>query len=161
MPPPQKFPLARTQLLAAQIYDEAHLSDATGLDHAPDLTDMALYVVGRDGEKFVTNSTIIAGILITVSFVPEEPGVCGGMSGGSYLYIIDVRIGEGYSFEAEVRNRGRSASQLGRCRDDTDPRIVVSGSGGGFDPADARTHPAGPGGGGRRHARWNHRRRVR
>jgi type IV pilus assembly protein PilY1 len=115
----------------ALIYSEADLTNITGLDTDPDPTDMGFFVVGRDGEKFVTNHTIIGGYLVTASFLPGEKGLCGGAAGGAILYVLHLNSGKGFFFDAGVTT-GDAARRISIGSGvPTDPRIAISAEGGG------------------------------
>ncbi|MFQ5698114.1 MAG: pilus assembly protein [Myxococcota bacterium] len=113
-----------------KVYGESDLTDITGLDKDPDLTDDGFYFVLSDSEKFITNTTIFAGFAITASYTPDLSGgnVCDS-TGTSRLYIFDVASGLGFYFNAGV-TVGDSARRVSiGSGAPTDPRITISHQG--------------------------------
>ena len=73
------------------ILSDWDLFDMTGLDRA------SITGRGRDGEKWVTNTEIFAGLVITGSFTPEDTGDPCTSRGSATLYVFDILTGEGYA----------------------------------------------------------------
>jgi len=80
--------------------DEGDLADNTTLNSiscgALQSSYQGYYLTGRDAEKFVTNSTVFLGQVVTTSFVPDDPSVnsCNA-SGTGYLYRFGIECGDG------------------------------------------------------------------
>jgi type IV pilus assembly protein PilY1 len=76
--------------------DESDLENVTDSASCFDsVTYRGYYVVARDGEKFVTSSSIFLGDLFAGSFIPtDNPDPCGS-DGEAFLYRIDISCGEG------------------------------------------------------------------
>jgi len=76
---------------------EAELTDVTGLDTDPDLTDSGFFFIVEDGEKFVTDATIFAGQVIVASYNPDAGAdLCETAGGRAFLYVVDVATGRGF-----------------------------------------------------------------
>lgn len=93
------------------------------------------FLTARDREKFVTNSVIFLGKVITGSFVPSDPSAttCDS-SGSSYLYQFDLACGNGeYTSNPGTEDDKRRKAIGGGLP--TRPRVSVgdlnSGGGGG------------------------------
>ena len=72
-----------------------HVSNYSSACTNPQLPDVGFFFEGEDGEKFITESTIFAGDVLTGSFVPSAtPGGCEA-SGDGYLYFFDLFCGRG------------------------------------------------------------------
>jgi Tfp pilus tip-associated adhesin PilY1 len=96
------------------------INDITALlqDDAP--TDDGYYIVAPDGEKFITNHIVFAGILLTLSYVPETNpiDVCNTV-GTTNVWLFDIARGLGLLGASErADNLGDGAP--------ADPRISVS-----------------------------------
>ena len=112
------------------VYGESDLTNITGLDRDTNPTDLGFYLVARDGEKFVTPGTIFGGSFITASFVPEASATtCGGVSGESFLYVLDLESGQGFFFESGVTT-GDDARRISVGSGvPTAPKLVTSAEG--------------------------------
>lgn len=98
------------------------INDITNFLEDPTPDDDGYYLIVPDGEKFVTNHIIFAGILLTLSYVPadrSDPGrdICNS-SGATNVYLFDVARGLGLLATARVDQLGNGAP--------ADPRISVS-----------------------------------
>ena len=95
-------------------------------------TKKGYYIVGRDAEKFVSNSTIFLGKVFTGSFLQRDPAstdICSG-SGTAYLYSFDIDCGLG-SWPANGTDQADRRLAIGSGLP-TRPRVSAgSGSGGG------------------------------
>jgi hypothetical protein len=95
-------------------------------------TKKGYYIVGRDAEKFVSNSTIFLGKVFTGSFLQRDPAstdICSG-SGTSYLYAFDIDCALG-SWPAHSTDQEDRRLAIGSGLP-TRPRVSAgSGSGGG------------------------------
>ena len=62
-----------------------------------DLTDLGFYLVGEDGEKFITSHSVFEGFLITTSYHPDVGGGgCGADIGNAFLFVLDLATGGGF-----------------------------------------------------------------
>jgi hypothetical protein len=95
-------------------------------------TKKGFYIVGRDAEKFISNSTIFLGKVFTGSFLQRDPSaanICSA-SGTSYLYAFDIDCGVG-SWPANSTDQDDRRLAIGSGLP-TRPRVSAgSGSGGG------------------------------
>jgi type IV pilus assembly protein PilY1 len=73
--------------------DLENLTDSSNCVDAA--TYRGYYVVGRDGEKFVTNSSIFLGDFFTGSFIPTGSADPCAARGEAYLYRLVLSCGEG------------------------------------------------------------------
>jgi type IV pilus assembly protein PilY1 len=114
-------------LAFAAMFDENDLTDITNLNSDPDPTDAGFYLKVQDAEKFVTESFIFAGQVITASYIPELTGVdiC-SRTGESSLYVFDLTSGVGF-FDGSTANAGRLVSVGAGVA--ADPKVVLSASG--------------------------------
>jgi type IV pilus assembly protein PilY1 len=108
---------------------EADLSDITGLEVDPDLTDLGFYFTTEDGEKFVTNHIIFAGFVITTSYLPDDGSTNACESAGfTFVHIFDLLNGEGF-----FPNSGSGPTNLRSLKAGvgvpTDPKITISKGG--------------------------------
>ena len=97
--------------IPATPYTEADLTDITGLPDDPDPTDLGYFFVVPEAEKFITNSIIFGGFVITASFLPDDGsgGVCDS-SGEAFVHIFNLDTGVGYfdPADADVSADGRT-----------------------------------------------------
>ena len=56
---------------------------------------MGFYLEGVQGEKFVTDSTIFFGVVLTSSYLPTTSSDPCDVGGDSYLYGFKLKCGEG------------------------------------------------------------------
>jgi type IV pilus assembly protein PilY1 len=110
----------------ASTFDESDLTDITGLDDDPDLTDHGFYFTVQDSEKFLTAPLVFAGFVITTTFVPDLSGadIC-NQAGNSFLYVFDLFSGKGFFFDAVTTGDAARRMDLGAGAP-TDPRISIS-----------------------------------
>ncbi len=72
------------------------VSTYAGTCTPPSGSDVGFYYEGQDGEKFMTETTIFAGDVLTGSFVPNAGGASScEASGSGYLYYFDLFCGRG------------------------------------------------------------------
>jgi type IV pilus assembly protein PilY1 len=71
------------------------VSNYSGTCTPPTGSDVGFYFEGEDGEKFITESTIFAGDVLTGSFVPSNSTSGCEASGNGYLYFFDLFCGRG------------------------------------------------------------------
>jgi type IV pilus assembly protein PilY1 len=124
-----------TDVLDADLVNADSLDLTAGCSNALPADKVGFYIEGIDGEKFITDSAIFFGVVLTGSFVPTNtPTVCDS-SGEGFLYGFDLFCGEGI-FPPPASNptgpRQRSISVGGGLP--TQPRVSVgpvSGGGGG------------------------------
>jgi type IV pilus assembly protein PilY1 len=109
------------------VLDDDDLTDITNLNTDPDPTDAGFYLKVQDAEKFVTETLIFAGQVITASYTPELTGldIC-SRTGDSSLYIFDLASGVGF-FDGSAANAGRQTA-VGRGVV-ADPKVVLSRAG--------------------------------
>jgi type IV pilus assembly protein PilY1 len=85
---PEIYPTART---------ESSLEDITSIAYRTDPTKIGYYIVGEEGEKWVSDARIFAGYVVMSSYQGTPPATtCGSSSGRSYLYAFRVKSGAGY-----------------------------------------------------------------
>jgi type IV pilus assembly protein PilY1 len=108
---------------------ESDLVDLTSTNTCGDLSGKSGYfVVGEEGEKWVTNVEIFVGYVIVNSYVPQpstDPCEIGGVA---YLWAFRVECGEGLFTDGSggpVRNLDIGAGLP------TDPRVTVGAGGDG------------------------------
>ncbi len=119
--------------------DEGDLVDGTDYPGGVANTN-GFYIKGADGEKFVTNTVIFAGQVITNSFTPTPSAdPCAGR-GLATAYVFDLTTGEG--FFTDVNGDPERTLDLGVGLP-TDPKISVNvgspGGGGGGGPGPCST----------------------
>ena len=98
------------------------INDITNDVADPNPTDDGYYIVVPDGEKFITNHIAFAGLLLTLSYVPQDRNdpnrdVCQS-AGETNVYLFDIERGLGLLGGARVDLLGNGAP--------ADPRISVS-----------------------------------
>lgn len=71
------------------------VSNYAGNCTPPTGSDVGFYFEGEDGEKFITESTIFAGDVLTGSFVPSAAASGCEAAGDGYLYFFDLLCGRG------------------------------------------------------------------
>jgi Tfp pilus tip-associated adhesin PilY1 len=57
----------------AALSGEPRLTDVTNETSDPDRTDAGYFFRVADGEKFITNHIVFSGVVVTLSYVPEDP----------------------------------------------------------------------------------------
>lgn len=80
---------------AATIGQVKPVSNYSGTCTPPSGSDVGFYYEGEDGEKFITESTIFAGDVLTGSFVPSSGASGCEAAGDGYLYFFDLLCGRG------------------------------------------------------------------
>jgi len=75
---------------------ESDLTNVTGDATCSSVGDRGYYFKVSDGEKFVTNSEIFAGIVFVGSFIPTNTGDPCTSKGDGALYAFRVECGEAY-----------------------------------------------------------------
>ena len=80
--------------IPAAAYTEADLTDVTSLGLDTDLTDLGYFIVAPESEKFVTDSVIFAGYVITASFVPDNSVSCD--PGQAFLSTLKLSNAAGF-----------------------------------------------------------------
>jgi type IV pilus assembly protein PilY1 len=105
------------------VQGESTLMNVTGDGSCAELSAYSgFYMMGDDGEKFVTQSDIFFYYLFVGSFVPETPVDPCDAGGKSYLYAFKVYCGEGLFTDASGDPEPRV--DLGEGLP-TDPRITI------------------------------------
>jgi len=102
------------------VLTEAELSDVTDDESCQAVTNRGFFLVGANGEKFVTNSEIFARNVIAASFTPTDltdPCETGG--GRATLYVFDVLCSEGFFGDPATPSRTLSLDK----GFPTDPRV--------------------------------------
>jgi type IV pilus assembly protein PilY1 len=106
---------------------EADLLDLTSTNTCGDLSGKrGYYIVGEEGEKWVTNVEIFVGYVIVNSYIPQPSADPCEIGGVAYLWAFRVECGEGLFTDGSggpLRNLDIGAGLP------TDPRVTV-GSGG-------------------------------
>jgi hypothetical protein len=75
---------------------ESNLTDVTGTDVDGNPSDLGFYFSVDDGEKFVTDVTIFAGIVFVASYTPVAgDDECVSAGGQAFLYAVDTNTGQG------------------------------------------------------------------
>ena len=125
-------------LAAAGPVVEADLLDATSSPGGVAITTQrGFYIVAADGEKFVTNSVIFAGHVVTASFKPTPSTDPCAARGEAKAYVFDLFTGEGYFTDAGGNPERTLDLGVGLP---TDPRVSIGvgggGAGGGTDGCD-------------------------
>ncbi len=99
--------------------------DLTNIDSAATCSDIGArgyYIKVADGEKFVTNSEIFAGIVFAGSFIPTNTGDPCTSKGDGALYAFRVECGDAYYTDASGTGQRRIDLDEGLP---TDPQISV------------------------------------
>jgi type IV pilus assembly protein PilY1 len=106
------------------------VTDITSKDDDFDLTDLGFYVEGAEAEKFVTNTAIFAGFVITSSFVPDlvSVDVCDKRGSGN-LYVFSLFTGQGFYYEAKVTTQNDARQTSIGTGMPSDPKVVLSPDG--------------------------------
>jgi len=102
-----------------------NVTDDTGCDVSGYI---GFYLMGQDGEKFVTQSDIFFYYVFVGSFIPETPADPCDAGGSSYLYAFKVYCGEGLFADAAGDPEPKVSLGDGLP---TDPRITISPEEGG------------------------------
>lgn len=95
---PYAASVSATTLLESDLLDVESLEGSTGV--AATCSDIGnapgYFLTGRDTEKFITNSVIFLGDVITGSFIPAPPGSdqCSA-SGSAFVYRFNLSCGTG------------------------------------------------------------------
>jgi len=105
---------------------EGDLVDLTTDSSCPALNDRGYYLKAADGEKFVTNSEIFAGIVFVGSFIPTNTGDPCTSKGDGALYAFRVECGGAYFNDAYGNPERRVALDEGLP---TDPQVSVGPGG--------------------------------
>ena len=117
------------QAVPQPVMDETTLKNVTGDASCSDVSAFGgFYLMGQDGEKFVTQSDIFFYYVFVGSFIPETPADPCDAGGSSYLYAFKVYCGEGLFTDAS--GDPESSVSLGEGLP-TDPRITISPEEGG------------------------------
>ncbi|MEE9281716.1 MAG: PilC/PilY family type IV pilus protein, partial [Myxococcota bacterium] len=98
------------------------INDITSFTEDPAPDDDGYYIVVPDGEKFVTNHIVFAGILLTLSYVPQDitdpkRDICNS-AGTTNVFLFNLERGVGLLATGRVDQLGNGAP--------ADPRISVS-----------------------------------
>jgi type IV pilus assembly protein PilY1 len=86
------------------------------------------YIVGEEGEKWVTNAEMLSDYLFVGSYIPTNTGNPCNLGGSSYLYRFRASCGEPLIDSTPAATVDSRAVDLG-AGFPTDPRITVSPSG--------------------------------
>ncbi len=109
-------------------YDQDNLTEVTTEFNDPDTTDQGFYFDGGEDEKFVSDSIIFGGFVITASYTPDLSVATGGgqceARGDAKLYIFLVSDGTGY-FEAGTSPSTQRSLSVGSGLP-TSPSITVT-----------------------------------
>ena len=124
------------ELLGLGTVTEADLVDATNSPGGVSLSsERGFFLRAEDGEKFVTNTVIFAGYVVTSSFTPTpslDPCAARGLG---TAYVLDLLTGEGFFRDGSNNPTPRLDLGVGLP---TDPKISVglggTGGGGGGGP---------------------------
>jgi hypothetical protein len=127
---------------------ESDLIDATSSPGGVSLTsERGFFIKGLDGEKFVTNTVIFAGKVITSSFIPTPSADPCSARGLGTAYVFDLLTGEGFFRDASDNPERTLALGVGMP---TDPKVSVGvGSAGGGGGGGGGGGPCGTGQGNR------------
>jgi type IV pilus assembly protein PilY1 len=107
--------------------DESNLLDVSNTNTCSDVAAYrGYYLVGADGEKWVTNVDVFLYYVFAASFIPSNTGDPCDVGGESFLYVFRIYCGEGF-FDDGSGNPERSIA-LGEGMP-TDPRITVGTEG--------------------------------
>jgi hypothetical protein len=104
--------------------DEGDLVDATSSPGGVSITagKRGFFIKGAEGEKFVTNTVIFAGLVITSSFTPTPSADPCAARGDAQVYVFDLLTGEGYFTDAGGNPERKLDIGVGLP---TDPRVSV------------------------------------
>jgi type IV pilus assembly protein PilY1 len=116
---------------AGAMYEDT-LTDVTNPTLSPDPADSGFFLIGDDGEKFVTDHLIFAGRVITTSYNPDSAAsvdpCLGGGGGTAYLYVFDLVSGEGFFADASATTGVSRRMSVGNGLP-TAPQLSLSGEG--------------------------------
>jgi Tfp pilus tip-associated adhesin PilY1 len=133
-------PIGANAFVAVTSEADMSASDVTSLAADPDLSDAGFYFTLPDGEKFVTDVTIFAGLVIVASYQPAQGNdVCLTSGGQSFLHVFEVDSALGFfgddatPAEAGDRKLGfggglPSNPRVSLGRDPSDDRVYVKTS---------------------------------
>lgn len=77
--------------------NESSLADITAVAYTTDPTKIGYYIVGEEGEKWMSDARIFAGYVVMSSYQAVAPaGSCQSSSGVSYAYAFRIKNGAGY-----------------------------------------------------------------
>ena len=120
-----------------------HFVDASTLSGSctpPPPPAVGFYVEGEHGEKFITNSEIFFGVVLTSSYKPDTTGSACEAAGDAFLYGFDLFCGEG-----KLPDPGGGSGKVDRVSIGAGipnrPRVsvgAVSDDGGGGSPCEDR-----------------------
>ncbi len=107
--------------------EESDLIDATNSPGGVTIsTERGFFIKAADGEKFVTNTVIFAGKVITASFEPTPSADPCAARGDATAYVFDLLTGEGYF--ADASNNPMRTMDIGVGLP-TDPKVSVGPGG--------------------------------
>jgi type IV pilus assembly protein PilY1 len=110
-----------------------HFVDASSLASAgcvPPAGSVGYYIEGEQGEKFITNSEVFFGVVVTGSFIPNTSGDPCEAGGDAYLYGFDLLCGEGVL--PDPNNSGSTVTRVSVGEGlPNRPRVSVGPVGGG------------------------------
>ncbi len=105
---------------------ESDLTDVDGTSTCSDIGARGYYFKVADGEKFVTNSEIFAGIVFAGSFIPTNTGDPCTSKGDGALYAFRIECGQAFYTDASGVGNRRVDLDEGLP---TDPQISVGVNG--------------------------------
>lgn len=78
----------------ATLVTEALLTDVTSAASYADPANLGYFLKGEEGEKFVSDSTVFAGHVLTTSYLPEPSPTCG--PGTARFYAFEIANATGF-----------------------------------------------------------------
>jgi type IV pilus assembly protein PilY1 len=102
------------------------LNDVSSLSTDPDPDDDGYFIKLPDGEKFITNHILFAGILFTLSYQPNDPSAdpCAA-TGSTNIWAFTLENAGGLLDETAAAGNAQRSRYLGPGAP-TDPRITIS-----------------------------------
>jgi type IV pilus assembly protein PilY1 len=111
---------------AQALIAEADLTDLTNTSTCGSIGNKGYYLLGAEGEKWVTNVDIFVGYVIVNSYVPEASSDPCEIGGHAYLWAFKVECGQGLFTDAG--GNPERTLDLGAGLP-TDPRVTVGANG--------------------------------
>ena len=102
------------------------LNDVSNLTTDPDPDDDGYYIVVPDGEKFITNHILFGGILLTLTYEPDNSGIdiCGAV-GSTNIWVFNLDEAGGLIDENAPAGNDQRKLYLGPGAP-THPRITIT-----------------------------------
>jgi type IV pilus assembly protein PilY1 len=107
-------------------YTESDLTEITdSLSGDTDQSDLGFFIKAQAHEKYITNTVVFAGLVITASYAPDPNAPLCEASGNAFLHVFGLGTGIGSLDSSSTTALGARRLRIGSGIV-SDPRIVVS-----------------------------------